>query len=102
MDLLHVFHFESAGEELRDMVDICYVLSSIDQAVHIYYDKQMSFGVTPDEHGIVGLGHFETDLVKILGYLRVPCSRCLLETVERLFESADRLRVCGRLESGRF
>ena len=49
MELLYFLHFESIGEELLDMVDIRYVLSSNDQIVHIYEDKQMSSGVTPDE-----------------------------------------------------
>ena len=47
----------------------------------------------------VGLGHVEADLVKILGYLQVPGSGCLLEAVEGLFQSTYYLRVCARLEA---
>ena len=47
----------------------------------------------------VGLGHVEADLVKILGYLQVLGCRCLLEAVERLFESAYCLQVCARFEA---
>ena len=51
------------------MVNICYVLSSNDQVVDIYYDEYLSSGVASDEQGIVGLAHVEADLAKILGYL---------------------------------
>ena len=71
MELLHIFHIESAREKLFDITDICEMLSSNDQVIHIYYDKYLSSRVAPDEQGIVRLGHFEVDLVKILGYLRV-------------------------------
>ena len=62
----------------------------------------MSSRVTLDEQGIVRLKHFETDLVKILGYFRMLGSRHRLEAVKRLFESEYRLGVCARLEAGRF
>ena len=39
MELLHVFHFESTGEELLDLVGIYYVLSSNDQVIRIYYES---------------------------------------------------------------
>ena len=75
------------------------MLSSYDQVIHINDDKYLSFGVAPDEQRVVGLGHVEADLVKILGYLQVLGCRCLLEAVERLFESAYCLQVCARFEA---
>ena len=36
MEVLHIFHFESVGEELFDVIDIGYVLSSNDQVVNTY------------------------------------------------------------------
>ena len=69
MELLHVLHFESTGEEFLDMVDIYHVLSSNDQVVDIYYDEYLSSGVASDEQGIVGLAHVEADLMKVLCYL---------------------------------
>ena len=63
------------------------MLSSYDQVIHINDDKYLSFGVAPDEQRVVGLGHVEADLVKILGYLRMLDSGCLLEAIERLKES---------------
>ena len=42
------------------MFNICYVLSSNDHDLHyIYYDKQLSFEVAPNEREIVRLGHSE-------------------------------------------
>ena len=73
MELLHVFHFESTREKLFYMLNICQVLSSNDQLINIYYDKYMSSGVALDEQRVAKLGHFEADLVKILGYLQMPC-----------------------------
>ena len=37
MELLHIFHFELAEEELLDVIDIGYVLSSNDQIVNNNY-----------------------------------------------------------------
>ena len=51
------------------------------------------------EQRVVRLEHFEADLVKILGYLRMPCSRCLLEIIERLFKLVENSCMCTRLES---
>ena len=82
-------------EKLLHIIDIGYVLSSNDQVVDIYYDEYLSSGVIMDEQGIVELRHFEADSLKILGYLQVPSSRCLLEAVEMLSESAYCLQVCG-------
>ena len=76
-----LLHFESTGEELLDMLNVCKVLSPNDQIILIYNDKYLSSRVAPDEQRIVGLGHVEVDLVKILVYLRVSGSRCLLEAV---------------------
>ena len=75
------------------------MLSSNDQIIYINDKKDLSFGVTPDEQRVVGLGHFDADLVKMLGYLRVSCSGCMLEAVERIFESAHRLQLHARLEA---
>ena len=49
MELLHIFHIESAREKLFDITDICEMLSSNDQLINIYYDKYMSSGVALDE-----------------------------------------------------
>ena len=76
------------------------MLSSIAQVIHIDYDKYMSSGVALVEQRVVELGHVEADLVKTLSYLRIPCSRCLLDTVERLVELTYRLWLCARLETG--
>ena len=59
----------------------------------------MSFRVAADEQIVIRLGHVEADSVKILGYLQVSCFRCLLEAIERLFDSAYHLGVCALLEA---
>ena len=68
-EVMKLLHFESVGERFFYMIDICNVLSSNDIVVHIYDNKQLSPGIAPDEQGIVRLGHFEADLVNLLGYL---------------------------------
>ena len=93
MELLHVL--------LLGMIDIGKVLSSNDQVIDVYYDEYLSSRVARDEQGIIELGHSKADLMKILSYLQMPCSRCLLEAIERFLELAYRLWVCVRLEIGR-
>ena len=87
MELFHVFHFESTGEELLYMLNIYKMLSFYDQVIHINDDKQVSSRVAPDEQRVVRLGLVQADLVKIFGYLQMPGSGCLLEAIERRFQS---------------
>ena len=75
------------------------MISSNDQVIHIFYDEYLCSEVSPNEQGIVRLGHFEVDLVKILSYLRMSCFGFLLEAVEKLFQSVYCFWVCVRLET---
>ena len=69
MELFHILHFEFARDEHLDVVNVGYMFSSNPQVIEIYYGEYLFFGVALDEHGIVGLGHFKADLMKILGCL---------------------------------
>ena len=71
------------------------MLSSYDQVIHINDDKYLSSRVAPDEQSVVGLGHVEADLGKVLGYPRMSGSGCLLEAVAGLSESTYCLWVCA-------
>ena len=71
------------------------VFSSNYQVIDIYYDEYFSYAIALDKQEIVGFGHFDADLMKILSYLRIPCLRHLLEVVERLLKLAYCLWVCA-------
>ena len=80
------------------MFNVLEMLSSNDQVFHINYNDQLSSGIVPEERRIIGLGHFKADLVKMLGYLQVTCSRYLLEAIERFFESTNNSWMRTRLK----
>ena len=75
MELLHVLHFESIGDQCLDTVDIC-LLSSNDQVVHIYYDKQLSSWVAMDEQGTSDL-----DILKVIWCIYWVIFKCHMQGV---------------------
>ena len=82
MKLLHVRHFELSGEEGLGLDDVDYMLTPNDQIIHIYDDDNRTFGIASYVEGFVRFRHSEADSMKILCYLRMPSTRCLLKAVE--------------------